>query len=818
LKTDPQGRDSVRLTKLYVRFFRSFNYDYERKVSGAKPVEWELIAGEGWFPFVRVDLDPVVTAVVGANESGKSLLLEALEQALTGERIDHRDFCRYSTLFSVEVEEIRSPDLGVEMEVVGDEDVELLAELGLESDDAGRIRLFRFEEGRRTVVVLPNGETVEVNPEKMLRLQQSFPSPFTLETDVPIPDSVSLDDLLGGVSTRLRRRRDRAGLFDLLAGFGEDPATEVSQRASEIAAFLENNEADTGLTEVDLGRKLLIDVARISEQSIRDLLKALRDGDEGTVGGIVNRMNKALATHLNFNRWWRQDREFQLRVSPRERDLVFTIRDRTGTDYSFEERSKGLRYFLSYYVQLLAHRGKQTPRPEILLMDEPDAYLSAMGQQDLLRVLEEFARPEGTSREDQVLYVTHSPFLINRNAAHRIRVLDKGSNEEGTRVVRDVARTHYEPLRSSLGAYVAETAFIGGSNLIVEGLSDQVMLAALSNLLRARGLAASAVLDLNEVTIVPAGSAASVPYIAYLARGRDQIRPACVALLDGDGPGLEAVKKLKRSDDGARKPVLADEDILNLGEWEDASKLELEDGVVLREPEDLIPCPVLAEVARRYAIQFLGISAEEAGELDAEKVRAKLAKAEGSAWDALQLAFGETFDGGHIEKVGFSKELAHLVEANAAAKPRPHGFPVLEANFEILIAELSRRLRRAQAVEQDRRSRNRTRQIVEGFLGDRPTGASRDAARELIHEIEGALEDTYGDEEVRRQLNIMFREFELGIDPEAPVPRYEEFQDALRSLDAVRREAYRNRTESLVGEKTQRNSKRTESKSKNPSG
>ena len=126
-------------------------------------------------------------------------------------------------------------------------------------------------------------------------------------------------------------------------------------------------------------------------------------------------MNRSLARHLNFNRWWTQDREFQLRLSPRERELVFTIRDRTGTDYSFRERSRGLTYFLGYFVQLRAHR-QPSERPEVLLMDEPDAYLSSVGQQDLLRALEHFARPDDGSRTDQVVYVTHSPFSINKNA------------------------------------------------------------------------------------------------------------------------------------------------------------------------------------------------------------------------------------------------------------------------------------------------------------------------------------------------------------------------------------------------------------------
>jgi hypothetical protein len=258
------------------------------------------------------------------------------------------------------------------------------------------------------------------------------------------------------------------------------------------------------------------------------------------------------------------------------------------------------------------------------------------------------------------------------------------------------------------------------------------------------------------------------------------------------------VRKLLRSDDGARKPVLAEDHILNLGEWDKVSELNLEDGVELTEPEDLIPTAVAAEVGRRYAIQFLGLSSESAAALDADVIKAALTKSKGNLWDALRSAFEGAFQGGHIEKVGFAKELAQYVEASAKANPRPPGFPALEGNFAVLVADLARRLRHAQSLEQDRRTRNRTRQIIDGFLGDRPAGSSRDAAAELIHEIESALEDTYGDEEVRRRLHLVVHDFELNVDPQAPVDRYEDFADRLRGLDAVRRDAYRNRSPIVI--------------------
>jgi predicted ATP-binding protein involved in virulence len=70
-------------------------------------------------------------------------------------------------------------------------------------------------------------------------------------------------------------------------------------------------------------------------------------------------------------------------------------------------------------------------------MDEPDAHLSSEGQQDLLKIFDAFARPVDGRKPVQVVYVTHSPFLIDKNYAERIRVLEKGVSEEGTRVVRD---------------------------------------------------------------------------------------------------------------------------------------------------------------------------------------------------------------------------------------------------------------------------------------------------------------------------------------------------------------------------------------------
>jgi predicted ATP-dependent endonuclease of OLD family len=786
----------MRLTKLYLRFFRSFNFDYERKADGrVKAQEWEKI-GDTWFPFIRIDIDPAVTAVVGANESGKSHLIDAIKQGLTGEGIERGDFCRYSTLFSVEAGQVRVPDLGLELEFESDDDLELVNGLPVSVQRGGFLTLLRLGDGNNLLADRA-GVVHELSTKQLRVLEAGLPVPFELETNVPLPDSITLDSLLGREAGPLYKRRQRFDLIELFRNLPDTTPEAVVASAAEIGKLLRRDiAADTGdaelkITPEHLGRSLLVDVAKIDRSAFEDLEQALRDGKEGRVGGLIEEMNRALARHLNFTRWWTQDRDFQLRLSPRERELVFTIRDRTGTDYSFRERSRGLTYFLSYFVQLQAHQ-QTSSRPEVLLMDEPDAYLSSVGQQDLLRALEHFARPDGGLRRDQVIYVTHSPFLINKNAAHRIRVLDKGSNEEGTRVVRDVARNHYEPLRSSIGGYVAETAFVGGANLLVEGVSDQVLLAGMTSLLRHRGIAPRRLLDLNDITIVPAGSASNVPYIAYLARGRDELKPPCVALLDGDQAGQDAERMLARSNDGKRKPILAAQFVINLTRWAPDVSLKVQTGTVITEPEDLIPVPVVVEAARSYARRLLQVDQDSLERLKAPALSSNLVgPGGGSMWRALQLTFAEAFDGAHIDKLGFAKEIVAYAERVRDDSKRPSGLLDLEHNFGELLAHLAERLSRAAATEAERRSNRRTDRLVKSFLADYPEGAPRDDAEHLLRELEASLEETAGDEAVRAEIVAIRRDFGLATDPLAQVPEYDDFRARLGGLRTRRRLAYR---------------------------
>lgn len=767
----------MRVRQVWIRFYKSFNFDYELKATpGSTPLPWQQTE-DGWMPHVRIPVEPDITAVVGANESGKTHLLDAIQIALTGKGLQQRDFCRSSSLFSVERGSRRFPEVGLTLSLEDDE-AGSIDEQNIPRLKNGELLLLRPEPDI-AVVINKDGERVALTDAQSEALQAILPYPHVLETEIALPDSVSIE-ALANKGRSLAGRKSRADLWALLSSIST--VEEVSKNATNLIELVTGSRESRRSKQEKLGAELLLTIAQIEQSSFKELQEAIAEEREGLVNGLIQEMNNSIARHLNVSRWWSQDSDFQLRVSPREHELVFTIRDRTGTDYSFSERSRGLRYFLSYYVQLLSH-DRPASKPEVLLMDEPDAYLSASGQQDLLRVLEHHARPDDADHEDQVVYVTHSPFLINRNAGHRVRVVDKGSRDEGTRLVKDATRNHYEPLRTSLGAFVAETAFIGGDNLFVEGIADQVLIAGMNMRLLRGGRPPSQCLDLNQVTIVPGGS--NIPYMLYLARGRDQIKPACAVLLDGDTAGEIARKQIKRG--GAHgKPTVANDLIVVVSEWATSANPEVTAGVTVREPEDLIPVAVVVATARRYARTFLGHNEETAKNLTEDDVTRRLADKDGSMWDALEDSFSAAFDA-HINKAGFAKELLAYLAESEGATSRPPGVPKLDTNFAALIQHLADKLNIARERESDARRDQRLGRIIDTFSKDYPTGCTRDRAVMTLKRIDAAVDDTTVGDVVHAGTSRIRRDFKLLTEPLKNVDDYPYFLERLNSLRHLER-------------------------------
>lgn len=150
----------MRIREVLIRWYKSFNYDYELKASlGSTRKDWQETA-DGWLPHVRISLEHDITAVVGANESGKSHLLDAINIVLTGEGHSQNDFCRYSTLFSVERGQRLFPEVGATFKPTADDTEELTA-LKIPLQANGDLLVLRPDQG--TVEVL-NADEERLSP------------------------------------------------------------------------------------------------------------------------------------------------------------------------------------------------------------------------------------------------------------------------------------------------------------------------------------------------------------------------------------------------------------------------------------------------------------------------------------------------------------------------------------------------------------------------------------------------------------------------------------------------------------------------------
>jgi predicted ATPase len=817
----------MHLKTVFIRFYKSFNDDFLRKNDErVKPKPWEKV-NNTFYPYIEVPIENKITTVVGANESGKSHLLSAIEKSITGEGIERSDFCRYSPFFTVRQNELKYPDFGTEWSGFSESEKVNLRKILVIPENVifDRLLIFRQNITDLTVYLPEKGEyrPYTIQKKQVLELQELLPSILKIESNVALPSNVPIkklvelgnEDYLGGRKFEILGRAQRSKIIDALDVFSDNPGLitrvrylwggdreEIDNEAVEslkaiISAVDEvtfsDKEKERREKEFDLAFKLICKIAQVDTKALLDLADAIKNGMQGYANGILEKINRQLAINLNFPNYWVQDRNFCLKVMARDYDLVFTITDRTGTEYSFDERSQGLRYFLSYFIQYRSHE-PHASKSEILLMDEPDAYLSSQAQQDLLKIFDLFSSPDPGShikQPIQVVYVTHSPFLIDKNHAERIRVLQKGNEDEGTRVVKDAARNHYEPLRSSIGSYVGETTFIGNCNLMVEGLSDQILIAGATTYLKSIGIPNLETLDLNQITIVPSGSASHIPYLVYLARGRDVEQPAVIVLLDSDNSGNDAKKQLYKGGGQHRRPLLKEQFILQVGDLSEEFSLAINDLSSKLEIEDIIPLPICIAAIKSYLQEFLQVDEAELSCLTEEIVLEKISNQ--TMLDALQESLRNLHNEElKVNKVGFARNVIQVVHEwsreEDLAEDRNNALRTFENNFRVLFKKLNNMQRRAQQKLTTERLSQKIERLKKDFNARHPISARREDGIVLMDEIEGVLDANKDNESIKEveaiksAIQNLRRDYKLDIDMNKSIDDYIGFQAGLERI------------------------------------
>lgn len=213
----------------------------------------------------------------------------------------------------------------------------------------------------------------------------------------------------------------------------------------------------------------------------------------------------------------------------------------------FEERSTGFRWFFSFLAAFSAY--EHSAQPVVILLDEPGTGLHARAQADFLRFID-----ERLTKQCQVIYTTHSPFMVQPKKLKRVRLVQDDGRSVGSRVTDDVLSTDTDtlfPLQGALGYDMVQHLFISPHNLVVEGTSDFTYLSLVSEY-----LAEKSRVSLNaKWSIVPVGGADLVPtFVALLGK-----HLAVTVLVDSRKEGHQRLQQL------TQQGILRDTSLITIG-------------------------------------------------------------------------------------------------------------------------------------------------------------------------------------------------------------------------------------------------------------
>lgn len=486
-----------------------------------------------------ISVDPTVTCLVGMNEAGKTAVLAALHRLnpVDGATFNtQQDYPRWLLTRDRRAEEVAKVQ-PIEVDfVLDDEEKKLIADkFGDDVLTGNPVTLYRKYDTTETWWRIPADEARAVT-----HLVKSLDLP----TDVSksLAGATTFKDLRGRVET-------------VTEGADETVVAALADATEAITAFVGTGNLTDAITK--LLNPFVPSFFYFSEYSVLDgridLLRLSKSGEEETAStsdqtarsllSLADTTPAALCSDDYEDRraeleavsndlteqvfeYWKQNPSLRVRFDldrkiandpqgrPQITENILDIRVEDTRHFftnNFSQRSSGFRWFFSF---LAAFTEFETRNDNfVILLDEPGLTLHGRAQADFLRFINERLAPAA-----QVIYTTHSPFMVETDQIERVRIVEDKGPKEGAVVSQEVLTVDADslfPLQAALGYDVAQHLFIGNSNLLVEGPSDFLYLDLMSRKLADEGRTS---LD-ERWRILPAGSASNIPaFVALIGR------------------------------------------------------------------------------------------------------------------------------------------------------------------------------------------------------------------------------------------------------------------------------------------------------------
>lgn len=299
------------------------------------------------------------------------------------------------------------------------------------------------------------------------------------------------------------------------------------------------------IDDIDKNKTVLnfLDIAGIKKEEI---INAVNSDDRQQIRTIENKTVSVVTQHFKKIFSQVKDDEYfkiSMTIDNKNRSLDFWIQNKiTGEAVlPFSAESEGMQWYLSMYLRLYEYfKNIEENTKYILLLDEPNIYLHAEAQYDLLNNV--FKQK---LRDVQIIYSTHSPYMIDAEDLYSLRIVDKDDETKIFNMTIDYLKFKRKnekigdvdvlsPALIATGINISNQLTISPSDkiIVVEGPHDYYMLSAMKEILK---------IDDNDIKIIPCHGATKVPFMCSYLYG---LGYNIVALLDNDTDGRKAMKEL----------------------------------------------------------------------------------------------------------------------------------------------------------------------------------------------------------------------------------------------------------------------------------
>jgi energy-coupling factor transporter ATP-binding protein EcfA2 len=494
-----------------------------------------------------------ITVFVGQNESGKSSILEALNYALTDETPTDDDIRIDSgpprVHFRIEIQQDEAKSKSLSLSGV---QRKALCQYLKEHNNVIEFEC-RWEKDSDNNVYALLLQPIGTKLEEMLEKERLKLGPAVINSDQPALTKPNDSDsaVLGG-ENESNEEDNSTNETDLYYEIWKELPLGVlfSEESGQLPDQVDISDKFDPTGE---GARAALNFLRIADISLPNLLNSSLRARENTLAKANQKVSE------DFNKFWSQtigntgrlslkcDIRNYSSSSPEKvgnPHLVFWICDGTNQLYP-KQRSKGVRWFVSFYLQLKASEKAKNKR--IFLLDEPGANLHSKAQGDVLKLINELGKDTST-----VVYSTHSPQMLEYAKLYRVHAVQRdGSADDSPTIIIDAHKLGtastdtLSPVFMAMGADLSQQQVIQKSNnVLVEEMSGYYYMTAFWILTKAA----------HDAHFIAATGVNKLELLANMFRGWGL---EFIVAVDDDKQGREVYNNLKRNLFGGDDDVAA---------------------------------------------------------------------------------------------------------------------------------------------------------------------------------------------------------------------------------------------------------------------